>query len=443
MSGAVKKRIPEGYKQTEVGVIPEDWLVAELGTLCSYQNGMAQESYFNKSSGYKVVSIGNYSPTGRFVSTGSYIARSHAAVIRKFILNKGDLAMILNDKTAVGTIIGRVLLIDKDDEYVMNQRTMRLASNGKISPEYLYFLINSDFIHKNIVGLSKPGTQIYINTDDVTSLPLCAPADKKEQTAIANALSDVDALITSLEKLIAKKRAIKTAAMQQLLTGKKRLSPFDQNHTGYKQTELGEIPEDWEVIRIGDIADVKTGPFGSSLHERDYVQDGTPIITVEHLGEIGISSQNLPMVSDLDRARLRAYSLRKGDIAFSRVGSVDRNALILSEHEGWLFSGRLLRVRFKNRDAVPSFFSHQFHTAPFKQRVLEVAVGQTMASLNTQILKGILVLNPSSKAERAAISGVLDNMNTDISRVMGRLEKTQQIKQGMMQELLTGRTRLI
>jgi type I restriction enzyme S subunit len=71
---------------------------------------------------------------------------------------------------------------------------------------------------------------------------------------------------------------------------------------GYKQTEVGVIPDDWEVLTIGDIADVKTGPFGSALHEKDYVQDGTPIITVEHLGELGITYQNIPMVSVSDRA---------------------------------------------------------------------------------------------------------------------------------------------
>jgi type I restriction enzyme S subunit len=113
---------------------------------------------------------------------------------------------------------------------------------------------------------------------------------------------------------------------------------------GYKQTEVGVIPEDWKVISVGQIAEVKTGPFGSALHEKDYVDDGTPIITVEHLGERGVIHTNLPMVSDADKARLNAYILRQGNIVFSRVGSVDRNALIKATEDGWLFSGRLLRV---------------------------------------------------------------------------------------------------
>ena len=96
---------------------------------------------------------------------------------------------------------------------------------------------------------------------------------------------------------------------------------------GYKQTEVGVIPGEWEVTMLGEVADVKTGPFGSTLHEKDYVDDGTPIITVEHLSEHGVVYTNLPMVSDRDRKRLNAYSLIEGDIVFSRVGSVDRNSL--------------------------------------------------------------------------------------------------------------------
>lgn len=211
---------------------------------------------------------------------------------------------------------------------------------------------------------------------------------------------------------------------------------------GYKQTEVGVIPEDWCVINIGNLADVKTGPFGSALHEKDYVVDGTPIITVEHLGERGVTYRNLPMVSDSDKVRLKSYQLKKNDIVFSRVGSIDRNALIRENESGWLFSGRLLRVKLKSDKYVASFFSHQFHTAPFKKRIIEVAVGQTMPSLNTKILKGILVVVPRVTKEQTAIATILSDMDEEIQALQQRLSKTRQIKQGMMQELLTGRTRL-
>lgn len=211
---------------------------------------------------------------------------------------------------------------------------------------------------------------------------------------------------------------------------------------GYKQTEVGVIPEDWGVSLIGGIADVKTGPFGSALHEKDYVQDGTPIITVEHLGERGITCQNLPMVSDSDKARLRAYQLDKGDIVFSRVGSIDRNALVTSNESGWLFSGRLLRVKLKSKKINPIYISYQFHSAPFKKRVVEVAVGQTMPSLNTAILNGISVVLPNAYEEQTAIANVLSDSDALIGALEQLIAKKQAIKSATMQQLLTGRTRL-
>lgn len=211
---------------------------------------------------------------------------------------------------------------------------------------------------------------------------------------------------------------------------------------GYKQTEVGVIPEDWEVLTIGDIAEVKTGPFGSVLHEKDYVQDGTPIITVEHLGELGLTYQNLPMVSDFDQKRLRAYQLYEGDIVFSRVGSIDRNALITSKENGWLFSGRLLRVKLKSSNNIPKYISYHFHTDSFKKRVAEVAVGQTMPSLNTKILKGIFVVVPKSKKEQTAIANALSDMDALLTELEQLIAKKQAIKTATMQQLLTGKTRL-
>lgn len=210
---------------------------------------------------------------------------------------------------------------------------------------------------------------------------------------------------------------------------------------GYKQTEVGVIPKDWEVKVIGDIADVKTGPFGSALHESDYVIDGTPIITVEHLGDLGVEHFNLPMVSDKDRSRLKAYALKEGDVVFSRVGSIDRNALIRKLEDGWLFSGRLLRVRVNSLKDYPHYLSYHFHSEPFKQRVREVAVGQTMPSLNTQLLKGVQVVLPTPEEQRA-IAQALSDVDALIAALDKLIAKKRHLKTATMQQLLTGKKRL-
>ncbi|MFF0986474.1 restriction endonuclease subunit S [Proteus mirabilis] len=218
---------PKGTKPSELGEIPEDWEVHSLGDLCNYQNGKAQEQYFNSNGGYKVVSIGNYSESGRYIDTGSYIDEKFKNEVGRFVLSRGDLAMILNDKTAIGTIIGRVLLIEADETYVMNQRTMRLAPKGSVKSKYLHFLLNSDSVHKRIVGMAKPGTQIYVNTDDVLGFNLLISNSQEEQTAISTILSDMDDEIQALEQRLGKTRQIKQGMMQELLTGKTRL-PYDK-----------------------------------------------------------------------------------------------------------------------------------------------------------------------------------------------------------------------
>jgi len=210
---------------------------------------------------------------------------------------------------------------------------------------------------------------------------------------------------------------------------------------GYKRTEVGIIPEGWNVDCVKNIATVRTGPFGSSLHERDYILDGTPIITVEHLSEKGVVHSNLPMVSETDRKRLQAYSLETNDIVFSRVGSVDRNSLINPTEAGWLFSGRLLRIRPNSKRVLSAFLSYYFHDEPFKRRVRSVAVGQTMPSLNTQIINELNVALPPLPEQRA-IAAALSDADALLSSLDRLLAKKRDIKQAVVQQLLTGKQRL-
>lgn len=174
---------------------------------------------------------------------------------------------------------------------------------------------------------------------------------------------------------------------------------------------------------LKDIAVSQTGPFGSQLHEEDYVQNGTPIVTVEHLGEIGFYLHNLPMVSDKDKARLSKYTLNEGDIVFSRVGSIDKCTYVSKKEEGWLFSGRCLRVRI-NEKADAKFISYYFRQKHFKSMMLNISVGATMPSLNTTLMDNIPLYLPS-KDEQKKIAAVLSALDAKIElnqRINAELE---------------------
>lgn len=150
---------------------------------------------------------------------------------------------------------------------------------------------------------------------------------------------------------------------------------------------------------LKDLADIQTGPFGSQLHKEDYVENGTPIITVEHLGARTFTEQNLPKVSDADKRRLSKYILCAGDIVFSRVGSVDRCSFVDQAHDGWLFSGRCLRVRpYETID--PLYLYYFFCLEDTKQFVRNIAVGATMPSINTKLLGEIAVSYPDIATQK-------------------------------------------
>lgn len=169
---------------------------------------------------------------------------------------------------------------------------------------------------------------------------------------------------------------------------------------------------EWKEVRLGEVADVQTGPFGSQLHKENYVNKGTPIVTVEHLGNKWFTSQNLPMVSDEDKLRLAKYCSQEGDVIFSRVGSVDRCSFVSKEYSGWLFSGRCLRVRPRS-GINPEYLYYFLTNEGTKQYIRNIAVGATMPSINTKLLNEVPITMPSL-ADQRRIASILSSLDRKI-----------------------------
>ena len=172
------------------------------------------------------------------------------------------------------------------------------------------------------------------------------------------------------------------------------------------------------------LADIQTGPFGSQLHKEDYVEIGTPIVTVEHLGNRIFTEQNLPRVSDDDKARLEKYVLQHGDIVFSRVGSVDRCSFVDEEHDGWLFSGRCLRVR-PNEQIDAMYLYYYFCMEETKQFVRNIAVGATMPSINTKLMGEVPITYPSliEQKRTAKILAAIDDRIENNTKINDNLQQ--------------------
>ena len=203
------------------------------------------------------------------------------------------------------------------------------------------------------------------------------------------------------------------------------------NHVSLK-TAYGDFRADLKVSPLRELCfsegGVQTGPFGSQLHQKDYVEVGTPIITVEHLGENRIIHSKLPCVSDEDKIRLSKYTLREGDIVFSRVGSVDRRSLVREPEDGWLFSGRCLRVRADPQKIDSAYLSYFFGLPAFREHIRSIAVGATMPSLNTKILSDVSIVYPPLPEQRriAHILGTLDDRIELNRRMNATLEQMAQ-----------------
>ena len=250
-------------------------------------------------------------------------------------------------------------------------------------------------------------TFVEVSGKQMAVMELMMPPTMREQQTIGGFFQRLDNLITLHQRKFEKLTNVKKSMLEKM---------FPQNGSSYPEIRFKGFTDPWEQRKLGDISEIKTGPFGSTLHADDYVSDGTPIITTEHFktGALPLSKNGLPQVSDSDYKRLTAYTLDDGDIVFSRVGSVDINALITPFQSNWLFSGRVLRVR-PQTDISSKFLHTRLETESIKTDIRTRAVGQTMPSINTEILKITPLVLPSSAAEQEQIGSyfaALDNLIT-------------------------------
>lgn len=211
---------------------------------------------------------------------------------------------------------------------------------------------------------------------------------------------------------------------------------------GYKRTEVGVIPEEWEVKPMGELGQVRTGPFGTLLKADEYAgTDGVPLVSVGEIGEGSFRvTDKTPRVPAKVVRRLPQYVLKTGDIVFGRKGAVDRSALVGPSQHGWFLGSDGISLRL-NEACNPSYVAWQFQRPELRAWLIQNAVGTTMASLNQKVLAGVTV--PwAPRTERRAIATALSDVDALLTQLDRLIAKKRDIKQAAMQQLLTGKTRL-
>ena len=197
-----------------------------------------------------------------------------------------------------------------------------------------------------------------------------------------------------------------------------------------------EFKGEWEKKTIGEVSTIKNGPFGSVLHAEDYVDEGIPIVTTEHFknGSLPLSKNGIPQVSEDDYCRLKGYQLETEDIVFSRVGSVDINAHVEQVQQGWLFSGRVLRVR-PIKPVNSRCLHYVLSTETVKRDIRNRAVGQTMPSINTPILSNTKIYMPQSEVEQKKIATLFQLLDERIATQSKIIEDLKKLKVAIIEKL--------
>ena len=301
------------------------------------------------------------------------------------VVKRGQFTYI-PDTSRRGDKIGIALLMDYDEGLVSNIYTVfEVKDENELLPEYLMLWFSRPEFDRYARFKSHGSVREIMDWDEMCKVELPVPSIDKQR-------SIVKAYQTITERIELKRRINDNleATIQAAFDKAFHDAGVSLPETIIKQNK---VPQGWTDATVGDFASVQTGPFGSQLHNEDYVESGTPIITVEHMDGKYIAHRNLPLVSQNDVDRLRKYDLHTGDIVFSRVGSVDRAVMVSQHEDGWLFSGRCLRVRPYDPN-TGSYFLWWFNQPVIRQLVTASAVGATMPSINTSILNSIRIVFP-------------------------------------------------
>ncbi|MGL6422577.1 restriction endonuclease subunit S [Aeromonas caviae] len=444
MQEAAGKAIPAGYKQTEVGIIPEDWTVANLSAITEHSRpisyGIVQTGplIVNGVPCIRVVDISDGKiKRDNLITTTKEISDSY----RRTILKDGDLIIPLRGK------VGEVGLVDGDLVGANLTRGVALIAPQKdYASEFIkQYLSNRSSADRLLSSMNGSALQ-EITIETLRRFSIALPIDVKEQTAIGNVLSDSDALIDALEQLIAKKQAIKTAAMQQLLTGRARLPQFaqrpDGTTKGYKTSELGQIPEDWKVLPLGELCHFENGDRSSNYPSSDeFVSFGIPFINAGHIDNGVIDSKGMDYISAVIYARLGGGKVKPGDLVYCLRGSLGKFGVVPDDFGMGAIASSLVIVRPITSRTSCEFISEYFKSDISKRMVSLWAGGAAQPNLGAKELANFLVPLPNN-LEQTAIATILSDMDSELNALEQKLAKARDVKQGMMQQLLTGRIRL-
>ena len=424
-------------------LLPDSWKYQKLGEIGTTLIGLTY-------------SPSNVSEFGTLVLRSSNIQNNQLAfdnnvfvdmeLPERVIVKEKDLLICVRNGSR--NLIGKCTLIDKKTEGSAFGAFMSIFRSS--INEYVFHVFRSEVIQKQIRN-NLGATINQITNNDLANFYIPVPP-LAEQQKIAQALTDADNYISALEKLIEKKKMMKEGLMVNLLTGKQRLKEFafneDGTAKGYKDSELGKIPEDWDVIELIDTASKSKkwsfvgGPFGSSLKTDDYTEYGIQIIQLQNMGDGHFINDNVIYTSVEKANELLSNNIYAGEIIISKMGDPVARACIMPNHaDRYLMASDGIRLSIDTNKFDTRFIHDFINFKIFRNQAINASTGSTRQRISLSELKKLKLFSPSYE-EQLAIGNTFKDLDSQILVLDQKLNKAKLLKQGMMQKLLTGEIRL-
>lgn len=418
-------------KQTEIGEIPEDWEVVKLGDLL--KPSIRKES-LSSNEYVSFIGMQDVSENAELINQNPMLFSDVKKGLTSFIRNDVLVAKITpcfeNGKGCYTENLKTEVGVGSTEFHV-------LRANDLADGKFVYFwTVQQSFreiLTQEMVG-SAGHKRVPFSSIQKFQIPL---PSLPEQTAIATVLSDTDRLLTTLRALIGKKRAVKTAAMQQLLSGRLRLPGFATNGS-LKNSELGEIPEDWEVVKLGEVAEVKSG--------------GTPSTSNKDFwdGEIAwCTPTDITALKGGKYLMQTSRNITKSGLQYSAAELLPVDSIVMTSR-ATIGECAIAKIPVTTNQGFKNFICFDKVDSEFiyyllgmqKKRFVALCAGSTFLEININQVRNFQVALPKSKSEQTAIAQTLSDMDSEIAALEARAAKLAHIKQGLMQNLLTGKIRV-
>ena len=361
-----------------------------------------------------------------------------ADIPERIMVRPGDVLICVRNGSR--ELIGKTALLDERTSGMTFGAFMAVFRSP--SGKFVNYLFQSDILKRQI-NEHLGATINQITNKSLNSFRVPLPPTETEQRAIATTLSDVDALQGGLDRLIAKKRDLKQAAVQQLLTGQTRLPGFGITRS-FVSDELGTRPRDWDVVQLNELVDPSRGIRYGIVQPGAYDPNGRFMIRGQDYSEAKgwADPSDVFRVSDAIEQRYRSARVQHGDLIMTIVGYCGHVEVVPAWLDGANLTQTTARIAIQSDKASQQFCKYMLESAVGRSQVASFIKGAAQPGLNCGDIEKFRLPLPEMR-EQTAIATVLSDIDTELAALAARRDKTRALKQGMMQELLTGRTRLI